>query len=126
MPSTMLIAAVAALLGDSAACQKSTGLDPVDVLRRAAESTGLPRSAGEVLKTTAFDIKQHAFESDRMYPPALAEVSSLDQWFDPMSGVERAAMHSTIGGYEFSTGAMGDARGSYALRDTTLSMCGPC
>jgi hypothetical protein len=72
------------------------------------------------LKTTAFDVTQHAQESDRMYPPALAEVGSLEDWFDPATGVERLTSHATIGGYDFATSAMGDARASYVVRDTTL------
>src|SRR5438477_11632067 len=55
MATIMFIAALSALLGDSAACRPAAGLDPVRLLRRAADRTGLPRSAGEVLKTVAFD-----------------------------------------------------------------------
>jgi hypothetical protein len=120
MTPIMLIAAAAAFLGDSAVCQKAAGLDPVVVLRRAAERTGLPRSHEMVLRTTAFDVRQHAYESDRMYPPALAEVASLDQWLDPMTGAERVTSHATLGGFEFGGGTLGDARASYVVRDTTL------
>jgi hypothetical protein len=120
MTSFMLISAVATLLGGSAPCQKASGLDPSTVLRRAADRTGLPRSSAMILKTVAYDVKAHAYESDRMYPPVLAEVASLDQWFDPASGVERVASHATIGGYEFAVGSIGDSRASYAVRDTTL------
>lgn len=116
----MLIVATAALLGDSAPCQKIVGLDPATLLRRAADRTGLSRSRETVLKTTAFDVTQHAFESDRMYPPALAEVAGLDLWFDPLSGVERTTSHTTIGGYAYSGESLGDARASYVVRDTAL------
>jgi hypothetical protein len=120
MTSIILIAA-AAFLGDTAQCQKTVGLDAITLLRRAAEQTGLAHSRETVLKTVAFDVRQHAFESDRMYPPALAEVASLEQWFDPTTGVERTASRATIGGYEFSDVTLGDARASYAVRDTTLT-----
>jgi hypothetical protein len=119
MTSIMLIASVAALLGN-ASCETTIGLDAGALLRRAAERTGFPRSGGTVLKTVAFDVKAHAYESDRMYPPVLAEVARLDHWFDPASGVERVASHATLGGYEFGVGSIGDARASYSVRDTAL------
>jgi len=56
-----------------------------------------------------------------MYPPALAEVARLDQWFDPASGVERVASHSTIGGYELDAVSIGDSHASYDVRDSTLA-----
>ena len=120
MTNLIIIAALAATLGDSAGCKNVSGLDGRALLERAATSTGLRRVSDAVLKVKAFDVTQHAFESDRMYPPALAEVASLEQWFDPASGVERINAHSTIGGYEFPSSTLGDASASYAVRDTTL------
>lgn len=119
MTSLMLITAVAASLG-VAPCQKAPALDAATLLRRAAERTGFPRAGATVLKSVAFDVLSHQFESDRMYPPALAEVAGLDDWFDPESGVERVASRSTIGGYEFNAGSVGDARASYVVQDTSL------
>ena len=113
IPSILLAAAV--LLSDSAPCQKATGLNPTALLQRAAERTGLPRSGAAVLKIIAFDVTSDAFQSDRMYPPALAEVARLEHWFDPVSGVERVAMHTTVGGYESDDSFMGDARASYVV-----------
>src|ERR1700693_4892600 len=98
MTAILLVTAIAVALGDTGACHKMSGADAGALLRRAAERTGLPRTADSVLKITAFDVKQHAFESDRMYPPALAEVTGLDEWFDPKTGVERVTSRSTIGG----------------------------
>src|SRR5262245_45191892 len=102
MTNLILVGALAATLGDSAVCKNVSGLDPRALLERAAINTGLRGVSGAVLEVKAFDVTQHAYESDRMYPPALAEVASLEQWFDLQSGVERITAHSTIGGYEFS------------------------
>jgi hypothetical protein len=122
MSSIILAVTVAALLGDSTSCQKVTGIDATTVLRHAAERTGLTSASGKVLHVTAFDVRQHAYESDRVYPPYLTEVRRLDHWFDPASGVERITAHTTIGGYEYSAGTeLGDARASYARRDTVLT-----
>jgi hypothetical protein len=120
MTSLILLAAAAVAFGDTGACQKLSGQDPTALLRRAAETTGLRRTTTSILELTAFDVVQHTFESDRMYPPSLAEVTSMDQWFDPTTGVERVTSRSTIGGYSFDATTLGDARGSYSVRDTTL------
>jgi len=120
MTPFILIAAMIVASGDSASCGKLSGLDANALLRRAAERTGLPRASGSVLKINAYDVRQHAFESDRMYPPSLAEVARIEEWFDPATGVERIASHSTIGGYEFDRQTLGDAHGSYVVRDTAL------
>ena len=120
MTVIVLVTAIAVALGDTGMCHKVSGADATALLRRAADVTGLPRSSDSVLRVTAFDVKQHGFESDRMYPPALAEVTNLDEWFDPKSGAERVTSRSTIGGYEFSGSTLGDGRASYAVRDTTL------
>lgn len=120
MTSIILLAAVAAAFGDSGSCQKVGGQDAVALLRRAAERTGLRRTGDAVLKLNAFDVTSHAFESDRMYSPALADVDSMEQWFDPATGAERVTEHSTLGGYESRGGSLSDAHASYATRDTTL------
>jgi hypothetical protein len=121
MPSFMLVAALAAVVSDGNSCQKVAGLDARTILSRAAERTGLTRSSGRVLRISAFDVVQHAFESDRMYPPYLAEVTSRDVWFEPTSGVERNTSRTTVGGYVYSSGtAAGDARASYVVGDTAL------
>ena len=120
MTSIMLMTAIAAMLAEPA-CRSVPGVDAAALLRRAAERTGLPRSGATVLVTVAFDVKSHQFESDRMYPPALAEVAALEHWFDPATGVERVALHTTIGGYEYGFESMGDARASYVVADTTLT-----
>jgi hypothetical protein len=120
MTTFMLFTAVSALLGASVPCQTTTGLDAAALLHRAADRIGLSRSGGTVLKTVAFDVRSHGYESDRMYPPVLAEVARLDHWFDPEKGVERVTSDATLGGYEFVVGSVGDSRASYSLRDTTL------
>jgi hypothetical protein len=120
MTAIALVTAIALALGDSTACQKLSGADAASLLRRAAEQTGLPRTGDSVLKVAAFDVTQHGFESDRMYPPALAEVKGLEEWFDPRTGVDRIASRSTIGGYEFGGATIGASRASYAVRDTAL------
>jgi len=118
MTIPILLAALVAASGDSGTCKPVAGLDARALLHRAAERTGLDAARGGVLKLNTFDVTQHTFESDRMYPPSLAEVKSLDEWFDPASGVERTSAHSTIAGYEFPSATIADARATYALRDT--------
>jgi hypothetical protein len=120
MTTITLLAAMAVAMGDTTSCRPAPGLDPTTILRRAADRIGFPGPANSVLKITAFDVKQHIFESDRMYPPSLVEVSSLDQWFDPATGVERVTSHSTIGGYEFAAATLGDSHASYIVRDTLV------
>jgi len=73
-----------------------------------------------MLEVRGYDVVQHAYESDRTYPPYITEVQSLDEWLDPASGAQRTTSHSTIGGYEYGGTTIGDARASYLVRDTTL------
>jgi len=121
MPSFLIVAAVASLIGDSSSCQKAPGIDARAELQRAADRTGLTAARGRVVHTRAFDLTDHAFESDRTYAaPFLAEVSSQDQWLDVTSGVERVTGQSTVGGYEFGGTTIGDARASFAVQDTTV------
>ena len=120
MTPFLLVVALAVGLGDSASCRPDTARDAAALVRRAAERTGLPTSRDTVLHVTAYDVTSHAFESDRMYPPALAEVASVDEWLDPSTGTQRIASHSTIGGYEADDIVLGDATASYAMRDTAL------
>jgi hypothetical protein len=116
----ILIAAFAATTARTPGCQPATGIDARALLDRAAVETGLNAAHGSVLKVDAFDVRQHAFESDRMYPPSLVEVTKLERWFDPTTGVARVTSRSTIGGYEFGASTIGDAAASYAVHDTTL------
>jgi hypothetical protein len=120
MTPFMLVAVVISASGDSGSCRKISGLDANALLRRAAERTGLPRSSDSVLTVSGYDVRSHAFESDRMYPPALQEVEKIEEWFDPATGVERIDSHSTIGGYEFDQQTLGDSHASYVVRDTSL------
>lgn len=119
MTTIMLMTAIAAMLAEPG-CRSAPGADAAALLRKAAERTGLPRTSATVLITTAFDLKSHQFESDRTYPPALAEVAALDHWFDPATGVERVRQRTTIGGYEYGFESIGDARASYLVADTAL------
>jgi hypothetical protein len=120
MTPFILIAAMIAASGDSASCRKVSGFDAHTLLRRAADRTGLPRSKDSVLKVGGYDVREHAFESDRMYPPALTEVVKIEEWFEPATGVDRIVSHSTIGGYEFDEQTLGDPHASYVVRDTSL------
>lgn len=110
----------AALLTSGESCRSVAGIDPAAMLRTAASRIGLAEARGVVLRQQGFDVIQHAFESDRTYPPSLAEVSSFTAWFDPATGAERQETHSTIGGYEFASTTVGDARATYAARDTLV------
>lgn len=121
MSPLFLITALVAALADTGSCRPVSGFDAHALLERAAARTGLDSVGRGVLEVRGYDVRQHAFESDRMYPPYMAEVATLDEWLDPASGVERIASHSTIGGYEYSLTTMGDARASYVVRDTALA-----
>jgi hypothetical protein len=118
MTLSILIAAAAALLSDSATCQKAPGLDAAALIRKSAEVTGMLRSRESLLNTTAFDLTLHTYESDRTYPPSLTEVAALDLWLDARNGVERTTKSSTIGGYHFGSTTIGDAGASFSIRDT--------
>ncbi|HEV2180516.1 MAG TPA: hypothetical protein VGR59_09355 [Gemmatimonadaceae bacterium] len=120
MSPFLLITAFVAALADTGACRPVSGLDAHALLERAAARVGLDSARRNVLEVRGYDVRRHAFESDRMYPPYLAEVATLDEWLDPASGVERTASQTTIGGYEFGSTTMGDARASYIVRDTAL------
>lgn len=119
MTPLVLIAALAAALGDTSACRPAPGPDAHTLLSRAVERTGLDSTRG-VLDVHGYDVTDHAYESDRTYPPYLVDVTSIDQWFDPATGAERTASRTTIGGYEFASTSLGDARASFVVRDTTL------
>src|SRR6185437_15782438 len=120
MSPFLLITAFVAALADTGACRPVSGVDAHALLERAASRTGLDSAKHNILEVRGYDVRQHAFESDRMYPPYIAEVATLDEWLDPASGVQRTASQTTIGGYEFGLSTMGDARGSYVVRDTGL------
>ncbi len=120
MTSIFVIAAIAIALGDSASCRPTSGADAGTLLREAAERTGLTRARGEVLDVSAFDVRSHAFESDRTYPPALAEVARVHEWLDPATGAQRVESHSTLGGFEFGQTMLGDASASYVVLDTAV------
>jgi hypothetical protein len=122
MLSIIALAAVAAIGADSSACAPATGVDPAAILRRAADVTGLSRANGKVLRTSALDVVDNAFESDRMYPPYLVAVTRQEEWLDPATVVARFTSHTTIAGYDYDVGTtLGDARASYGVRDTTLT-----
>ena len=118
MISFILLSAALAAGADS--CQSATRLDPATLLQRAAQRTGFDRHRSSILKLHAFDVTQHGFESDRTYPPSLAEVRSLDEWFDMSTGADRVESHSTIAGIEFGDNTLGAANASYVVSDTAL------
>lgn len=120
MTPLLLITALVAALADTGGCRPVSGLDAHALLVRAATATGLDTARRTVLEVHGYDVVQHAYESDRTYPPFLAEVQSLDEWFDPASGVQRTTSHSTIAGYEYGLTTIGDERASYLVRDTAL------
>ena len=118
MLSLILISGVVLASADS--CRPAVDRNALELLQTAAQRTGLAAARGLVLKQRAFDVTNHAFESDRTYPPSLAEVKSVEAWFDPASGAERQETHATIAGYEFAATTLGAADASYAIRDTAL------
>jgi hypothetical protein len=88
----------------------------------AASGTGLDATAGRVLHIDAYDLTNHAFESDRPdSPPFLAAVSSLEAWLDPRTGVERTISRITLGGTTPPATTLGGATASYVVRDTTIT-----
>lgn len=120
MSPLLLLTAFVAAFADTGSCRPVSGLDAHALVVRAAGRTGLDSARRSVLEVRGYDVRQHAFESDRMYPPYMAEVATLDEWLDPGSGVQRIASDGTIGGYEFRLTTVGDARASYVVRDTAL------
>lgn len=120
MSPLLLITAIVAALADTGSCRPAPGLDAHALLIRASARTGLDSARGSAVELRGYDVRRHAFESDRMYPPYLTEVATLDEWLDPASGVERITSHGTIAGYEYGGTTIGDARASYAVRDTAL------
>jgi hypothetical protein len=122
MTTIMLIAAFTAIVGNTSACTPVTGVDPSAVLHRAASVTGLSTTKDKVLRVSAFDVVDNAFESDRMYPPFLVAVTRQEEWLDPSTMAARFSSHMTIGGFDFDAGStLGDARGSYRVRDSVLT-----
>ena len=118
MISVILLSTALAASADS--CQPASRLDAAMLLRRAVESTGLDRHRSSVLALRAFDVTQHTFESDRTYPPSLAEVKSIDEWFDLSTGADRIGSHATIAGYEYGDTTIGAGGASYDVRDTAF------
>jgi hypothetical protein len=118
MISIILLSAALAVGADS--CQPASRLDAATLLQAAVRSTGLDRHRSSILKLRVFDVTQHTFESDRTYPPSLAEVKSFDEWFDASTGADRIDSHATIAGYEFGDNTIGAADASYVVRDTAL------
>ena len=68
-------------------CEASSG-DAGSLLDRAADAVGLDR--GGVLHAHAADVTLQPHQSDRPYPPYFPLVQSVEMWFDPSTGVERA------------------------------------
>jgi hypothetical protein len=125
MSSIIVVAAIAAVLGDSANCKPVSGVDPAAVLRRAADVTGLSRTNGRVLRLSGLDVVDNGYQSDRMYAPSLVAVTRQEEWFEPSTSVARFTSHTTIGGYDSDDGTtIGDARGSYSVGDTSLAPSG--
>ena len=69
------------------ACEATTG-DARALLDRAARAVGLDREG--VLHAHTADVVLQLHQSDRPYPPYFAYVQSVELWFDPATGVERA------------------------------------
>jgi hypothetical protein len=107
-------------LTDSA-CRPAPDLDATRLLETAVERTGLAAAKGRALHVTAFDIRDHQFESDRMYGPALVDATSIDQWFDAVTGVEQTSARISIAGFQFDAGTViGDEGHAYRMRDSSL------
>lgn len=124
MPSLIIAASLAAILSGDSTCHatRKAATDASAILHRAAERTGLTRAGGKPLHTNGFDLIDHGFESDRMYPPNMIAATSIDEWFDPSSGVVRTSGRTVIGGYDFPNDAtIGDSHASYSVQDTTLT-----
>jgi hypothetical protein len=116
-----IFVAVAVALADTGTCRPAPGYDAAALLRVATERVGAPHTGDSVAMFHVFDQRQHAYESDRMYPPWLVDVASVNAWFDPATGVERATSHLTIAGFELDAATLGDGHVSYSVRDSTLT-----
>jgi hypothetical protein len=108
-------------LADSSCHPVRRPLDGPQLVQTALERTGLAAARGRALHVTGYDLHDQAFESDRTYPPALIDVSDLDYWFDPQSGVERATSQTSIAGYHLGGATMSNESRAYRLRDSSLT-----
>ena len=116
-----ILAAVAVALADTTSCRPAPDVDAAALIRVATERVGAPRTGDSVAMFHAIDVRQHTFESDRMYPPSLVDVTNVNEWFDPATGADRSTSHITIAGYELDATSVGDAHASYAVRDSALT-----
>src|SRR3569623_2994766 len=116
-----ILVAAAVALADTSSCRPAPGYDAAARLRTATERVGLPRFGDSLAVFHVFDQRQHAFESDRMYPPFLVDVANVNARFDPAPGVERDSSRFTIAGFELDAATLGDSHASYSVHDTTLT-----
>jgi hypothetical protein len=93
-------------------------LNGPQLVRTALERTGLAAARGRALHVVGYDLHDHAFESDRMYPPSLVDVTDVDHWFDGGSGVERTTSQTSIAGYHFGGATLSSEARAFRLRDT--------
>lgn len=63
--------------------------DPTQLLARAREAMGFKHLEGKIIHAKWITAVDHAYESDRMYPPFFSLMLDGESWTDASSGVER-------------------------------------
>lgn len=82
----LLLVVLCALIADA---QTKAQLEPAQLLARAREAMGFNHLQGKVIHTKWTTAVDHAFESDRMYPPFFSMMLSGESWTDTNNGIER-------------------------------------
>ena len=109
------------LAGTDTSCRAVTGLDAKQVVRTAMDRTGLNAAAHRSMRIAGYDLRDHAAESDRSYGPALVDVTNIEEVFDPRTGVEKTATHTSIAGLQFGDGTtISDEHRAFSVRDSSV------
>ncbi|HEX8108548.1 MAG TPA: hypothetical protein VF516_12530 [Kofleriaceae bacterium] len=90
--------------------------DPAAALASAREALGFARAGQSVIHYRAQTAAEQNYQSDRSYPPFFSAMTVKEAWFDPASGVERAALETTYPGSPASLQVVaGDAGRAFAM-----------
>jgi hypothetical protein len=102
-------------------CTSASG-DASAALARAWHGVGLDRLGARIAHSTATDVVQQDYQSDRPYPPFFSMTMSRERWLDVRSGVERSI--SRFGGLGAggspATTMLSNERASLFIRDTLV------
>jgi hypothetical protein len=97
-------------------CLPAAG-DPRSWLAKADSAVGLPALGNRVLSFQATESNWQFFQSDRMYPPFIGQLSPLRFWYDAASGTERFGPPNASAGREI----VRSDRAVFGARDSALA-----